>query len=203
VAARAIFDQSVAAFKEFGDRWGTAYALDNAGLAESRSGDLGTARGLHEGALAISRELGDERGAARAILHLADVASAEGDTARARALHLECLRLRQALGDMPGVAVSMERLAWVEMADAPENAARLLGSAERLRERIHTPLPPAARAEYERSVRVLAGRLGDASFGAARLEGHAMDPRVVVAAVLADRFAAADAGAPREASPLP
>ncbi|HWH23916.1 MAG TPA: tetratricopeptide repeat protein, partial [Candidatus Limnocylindria bacterium] len=185
-AADAIFEQSVEALAELGDQWGMAFALDSFGLAAARAGEISKARSRHEESLAISRRLGDERGVARTLMHLADLALGEGDTDRAGALQRECLRIRHALRDMPGVATAMERLVWVTMADAGEDAARLLGAAEALREAIHAPVPSAARGEYERSVRMLAARLGQELFEAARLKGRAMGPDVAVAAILAD-----------------
>jgi predicted ATPase/class 3 adenylate cyclase len=202
-AAAALFDQAVAFFDEMKDRWGTAFALDNHGLAVARSGDGTGAQSLHERALAISHELGDERGVARSLMHLADAAAQEGDLTRARSLQRECLRIRFALRDMPGVATAMERMAWVVMADAAEDAARLIGAAQALRETIKAPLPVAAREDYERYVRMLATRMGEQAFEQERLAGRMMAPDRAVAAVLegeadaaaADPTAAADPAA--------
>jgi hypothetical protein len=84
----------------------------------------------------------------------------------------------------------MEKLARVVGDDAAEDAARLLGAAEALRESIHAPLPPAARAEYEASVLALVLRLGEQGFEAARLEGRAMAPDQALAAVVSEEVAA-------------
>jgi predicted ATPase/class 3 adenylate cyclase len=185
-----LFDESLETLKGLGDRWGMAFAMDSSALAAARHGDLEAARARHEQALAISRELGDERGVARTLIHLADLASMEGDATRAISLHRECLRIRRALRDMPGVASGMEKLARVVGDEAAEDAARLLGSAEALRESIHAPLPPAARAEYEASVLALVLRLGERGFETARLEGRAMAPDQALAAVIPEELAA-------------
>jgi tetratricopeptide (TPR) repeat protein len=185
-----LFDESVATLRELGDRWGMAFAMDSSALAAARHGDLEAARARHEEALVISRELGDERGVARTLIHLADLASMEGDATRAISLHRECLRIRRALRDMPGVASGMEKLARVVGDDAAEDAARLLGSAEALRESIHAPLSPAARPEYEASVLALVLRLGERGFETARLEGRAMAPDQALAAVIPEELAA-------------
>ena len=197
--ARSHFEESVEILRQIGDRWGIAFALDSWALAASRSSDLELARSLHEDALAISRELGDERGVARTLMHLAEVAAHEGDLTRATSLYRECLHIRHALRDMPGIATAMEKLAWVVMADAAEDATRLLGAAEALRESIHAPVPVAAREEYERHLRTLGSRLGQEGFDTARLEGRAMGPEAAVATILsggivprADDRAAAD-----------
>ena len=188
--ARPLFDESLETLKELGDRWGMAFAMDGSALAAARHGDLQAARERHEEALAISRELGDERGVARTLSHLAGLASMEGDTKRAISLHRECLRIRRELRDMPGTAAGMETLARVVGDDAAEDAARLLGAAEALRESIHAPLPPAARAGYEASVLALVVRLGEGGFETARLEGRAMTPDQALAAVTREEMAA-------------
>jgi tetratricopeptide (TPR) repeat protein len=193
--ARAIFKESVEVFEQFGDRWGIALVLDSQALAASRSNEIETARALHERALAISRELGDERGVARTLMHLADAAAHEGDLTRAKSLHRECLRIRNTLRDMPGVATAMEKLAWVVMDDAAEDAARLLGAANSLRETINTPLPAGARDDYERYVRALTGRLGQAEFDAAWLAGRAMNPDAAVGTI----FSSAQVGSAEKA----
>ena len=153
-----------------------AFALDSAALAARREGQPERARALHEQSLALSRQIGDDRGAARTITHLADLAAEQDDLTRAKALHLECLRIRQSLRDMPGIASAMEKLAWVMPSEAAEDAARLLGAAEALREAIDAPVPATARADYERYVRTLASRIGEAAFQSARTQGRAMAP---------------------------
>jgi predicted ATPase/class 3 adenylate cyclase len=183
-AAQPSFARAKALYAEFGDRWGQAFALDSEGLAAARSGELEAARRLHEEAMGISREIGDERGVARSILHLADEAVREGDVTRAKSLHRECLRIRRTLRDMPGTATALERLASVVMTEAAEDAAHLLGVAQNLRETINTPLPPGARADYERSVQWLAGRMGPEAFEMARRAGRTLDMDAAVSRVL-------------------
>lgn len=179
-AARSIFEESVAMLGSLGDRFGMAFAIDNSAQAAARGGDPETARNLHERALAISRELADERGVARTLMHLADLALQQGDRSRAKELHRECLRIRQGLRDMPGIASAMEKLAWVLAPDAAEDAARLLGAAEALRESIHAPMPPMARADYEQSVGALTSRLGRETFDTLRLQGRSMSAEEAV-----------------------
>ncbi len=185
-AAQPSFARAKALYAEFGDRWGQAFALDSEGLAAARSGELEVARVLHEEAIGISREIGDERGVARSMLHLADEAVREGDVTRAKSLHRECLRIRRTLRDMPGTATALERLASVVMTEAAEDAAHLLGVAQNLRETINTPLPPGARADYERCVQWLAARMGPEAFDMARRAGRTLDMDTAVSRVFGD-----------------
>jgi hypothetical protein len=68
----------------------------------------------------------------------------------------------------------------------PADAARVLGAAEALRERIGAPLPASSREEYERTVGALVASLGAPAFDAARQEGRTLPTDVVVNALLAD-----------------
>ncbi|MDP9272527.1 MAG: tetratricopeptide repeat protein, partial [Chloroflexota bacterium] len=186
IAAERSFAEAMSVFEQLGDKWGMAYALDSQALAAGRAGDADAARSLHERALSISREMGDERAVARSLMHLADAAARAGDRTRAKALHRECLRIRKTIHDMPGVATAIERLAWVMADDSAGDAARLLGAAQTLRETIKTPLPAAARADYQRNVGLLTARLGQEQFDAAHREGRALDADAAVETILGD-----------------
>ncbi len=182
--ARSRFEQGLAAFRQLGDRWAEAFALDSFAAVASRQGDLTSAEALGAQALAISRSLGDERGAARALGHLAEVAGRRGDVDRAKAMCRESLAIRRGLGDAPGIVAALENLAGIVMADDPEAAARLLGSAEALRESIHALVPPSARADHEERLRSLRDRLDEGRLTAALERGRAMSPDEAAATIL-------------------
>jgi hypothetical protein len=55
-----------------------------------------------------------------------------------------------------------------------ERAARLCGAAAALREYMGWPLPPAKRAEHERSVAAARKALGEEVFAATWARGHAL-----------------------------
>lgn len=180
-AARAGFDESVGIFERFEDRWGGAFARDEFATVLTRHGDAAEARSLLGEALTTWLELGDERGVARVLVHLADVAIAEGDLAEARRLTRQSLAIRQALGDMPGIAAAMEKLAWVLASEEPEAAARLIGSAEALREAIKAPIPAASRTEHAQRLAALTEQLGEAACAECIGQGRTMAPVEVVA----------------------
>ncbi len=180
-AARAGFDQSVAIFERLGDRWGGAFARDEFATVLTRRGDPAAAGALLGEALATWRDLGDQRGVARVLIHQADVASQVGDLAEARRLARQSLAIRQSLGDMPGIAAAMEKLAWVLSAEQPEAAARLIGSAESLREAIRAPIPAAARQDHARRLAALTEQLGEMDCAACIGQGRTMAPVEVVA----------------------
>ncbi len=182
-AARWIFEESLATFRRVGDRWGEAYALDSYGLTASRWRDAPGARTLLTQALSIAHDLGDDRGVARVLTHLADVASMQGETARAKALCLESLSIRRSLGDAPGVAGALEKLAWVVMTQDAEAAARLVGTAEALRESIRARMPLAGQPDYEERLHALQAMLDEVSYLAAVRAGRTMSPEEAVATI--------------------
>jgi DNA-binding NarL/FixJ family response regulator len=60
--------------------------------------------------------------------------------------------------------------------EEPERAARLWGTAERLRAALGCRPAPAARATYERAVALARAQLGDEAFAAAWAAGEALEP---------------------------
>ena len=60
-------------------------------------------------------------------------------------------------------------------------AARLWGTAEALRDGMGTPIPPAYRADYERSVAGARIQLGEQAFDGAWAEGRTMTLEQVLA----------------------
>ncbi len=97
-----------------------------------------------------------------------------GDLERAETSATDSLALLHNLGIQRDVAVALEQLAGLAAArEQFERAARLLGSAEALREAIGSPLPPADRAGYERLHASVGAALGEHLFAAARLAGRA------------------------------
>jgi hypothetical protein len=87
-------------------------------------------------------------------------------------------------GDSKGLIPScLEGLADVVAAQGEFTwAARLLGTAEALREALGTPLPPVDRAAYEHLVAATRAQLGGQAFAAAWAEGRTMTREQILAA---------------------
>jgi hypothetical protein len=111
-----------------------------------------------------------------ALNNLGDLAFDQGDFAAAKTLHEESLAIKQELGDRQGIAESLEGLAEVASAAAePARAARIWGSAERLRAEIGSALPPSERPRYNRQLDAARAAIGDnVAFDLAWQEGRAM-----------------------------
>ena len=87
------------------------------------------------------------------------------------------------VGDKGDIAECLEGMAGVALRlgagqacgqGQTERAARLLGTAEALREAIGAPLPSAHRADYERLVVTVRARLGEGTFEQAWSQGRVM-----------------------------
>ncbi len=109
-AARALYGQSLAIYRELGDRQRIAFSLNNLGVVADDQGDYPAARALHEESLAIQRELGDKWSIAMSLYNLGVLASDQGDYPAARALHEESLAIRRELGDWQGIGDSLNSL---------------------------------------------------------------------------------------------
>ncbi len=183
--ARRHFEESLALRRELGDKRGVAIVLGNLGVAAWRQGDCRAARPLLQECLERYQELGDRRGAATALNELGQVAIQLGEHAQAQQFLVESLAIWQELGNKEGIAFFLEGSArlfcsWCDF----ELAARLLGAAEILRERIGSPLAPADRREYERILAGLRSALNTDRLATAWTEGRtlAMEAAVALAA---------------------
>ncbi|MBV9895934.1 MAG: tetratricopeptide repeat protein [Chloroflexi bacterium] len=171
--ATELLDESLAIFREIGDGRGIAAAQDNlAGVARDR-GDWAAAADLHAQSLARSRELGDRWGTAAGLCDLARAVEHRGDWRRAAGLLTESLALYAELGLRQGTATCLEVAGSVLIAaERCSDAARLVGAAEVLHERIGAP--GTARDGRERSVIMgqLRSALGGRALYAALEEGR-------------------------------
>ena len=180
--ARTLQEESLTLFRELEDKRGIADSLHNLGNAAYYQGDYEAARGTHEESLALRREMGDKRGIAHSLHNLGNVAYCRGDYAAARTLYDESMTMRQELGDRRGITVVLEATARLKaMEGQPERAARLLATAEALREAIQAPLPPNEREQYDRVLASVREALTEEAFSTAWEEGRTMTMEQVVA----------------------
>jgi predicted ATPase/DNA-binding SARP family transcriptional activator len=174
--ATALWQETLAFYREQGDRGALAYSLYGLGVAALARGEIDRATAQLQESYDLSQGLGDKRGISMALHGLGKVARAQGDPERARSCFQQAITLRKEMGDKQGLAESLEGLAGALIQSGTpalaEKAARLLGAAEHLREKIGAPLPPVDRATYERDVSDLRAQLGDAPFGRTWTEGR-------------------------------
>ena len=102
--------ESLAIFRELGDRKNIALSLNILGLVAEWSRNYTAAYSLIEEALALYKELGDKRGLAYTLGALAYATSHQGEYARARSLAEESLALFREVGDKAGITYALSRL---------------------------------------------------------------------------------------------
>jgi predicted ATPase/class 3 adenylate cyclase len=175
-AARAVLEEGVGLFRQWGDTWGLAQALNSLGDIARIEGNYARAEVLYEETLMLHRRL-DSRADFPASLHNLGYATlGVGNARRAAAFFVEALKLYVDLKDQAGVVECLAGLAGVAGAEhQPERAARLFGAAEALREALNAPLWPAERADSERNKATARAQLSEEEFEKAWAEGQAMN----------------------------
>ncbi|HEX6554643.1 MAG TPA: tetratricopeptide repeat protein [Ktedonobacteraceae bacterium] len=175
--ARALYEESLALFKEIGDIRGIAAVLTNQGMMSLEQKDYERATRLCEESLALRRSVGDKGGSAHTLTILGCVAFFQNNYQQAFAYYKEGLALRKEAGEKDGVAEPLEGLAGIYAAQGEaDNAARLLGAAEMLREATGIAVSPIDRALFERTIAIAQAQLGVSAFTAARVEGRGFTP---------------------------
>jgi len=103
--------ESLALFRELGDRRGIALSLDRLGMAAWRRGDFRAARVLMEEDLPLFKEVGDQDRVAWSLFTLGLLNNKQGEHTRAYVLFEKSLTLFRELGNKRGIAASMTQLA--------------------------------------------------------------------------------------------
>ncbi len=136
-ATQSLARDSLAIFREVGDRRGAASALIKLGNAAAEAGDYAAAPRFLEEALATWRELGDKHGTARALVSLGWAALRLGDYPLANARLEEALLLSRELGDTRRIGFALSGLGEVAMRQgAYARATRLLEESLQVRRQI-------------------------------------------------------------------
>jgi non-specific serine/threonine protein kinase len=123
-AARSLYEESLALFRDLGERPNIADTLRSLGFAVMCQMEYEQARALAEEALAIHRELRNPSGVALTLMLLGFVARGQGDSAAERAYYEEALALRRELGNRWGIAMSLHNLGNVARAGGQHGLAR-------------------------------------------------------------------------------
>lgn len=179
------FDEALIYLQKIGDRGQTAIALSGLAEVAIRQEDLERAFSLEEKSIAMRREIEDPWGIAVSLGNFAWISLQQGDLERAVTLLRESLTLRHDIGDRGGSAWCLEKLAEIALilgqrksslisGNNFEQAARLFGAAEALREPVKSKIDLVDQPEYDRHIKVLREKLDDATFTKARAEGRKM-----------------------------
>lgn len=159
--AVACYQESLERARVVGDSWSTATVLHNLGEVAHDEGDNERAAALCEVSLSLFRELGDKRCMAHVIGFMGRIARDQSRSERALALYLESLALYRQVGEQSSIATALEQVAEVDCAlGRAAQAAKLLGAASALRERLGAPVPLVEQAVVERTRSTVQEALG-------------------------------------------
>ncbi len=173
--ARALCEESLALFRDSGDIRGIASVLTNLGMVSLEQGDDAQAARQCEESQALRREMGDKGGSAHTLLMLGRVALSGHQYQQADSHYKDSLAICQDLGEKEGIALALEGLAGIAAALGQDtSAARLLGTAETLRDTTGFALSPIDCAFNERTLASVRARLGEHVFHTERDEGRAL-----------------------------
>ena len=172
-AARALYTESLDLRRQLGDLPGIPGSLCSLADLAVAEGDPGAAAALVEESLAVATELADRHCMTSSLLRQGRLALAAGDPGAAEAAFRRALAPEELAGDavtaewlegMGSVAVARRRF---------PVAARLLGAAAGLRERVGSRPLPADAAALAAAVDAARSALGAEAFAAAWDEGRA------------------------------
>ena len=108
-AAKRFLEQSLSLYKQIGDRWGIAAALNALAVAARDRGDYADAQDNFERSLECWRALGDRLATARCLHNLANAVQVRRDYARAQEALREAAVIFEEEGDRSGAAWSVNQ----------------------------------------------------------------------------------------------
>jgi non-specific serine/threonine protein kinase len=169
------------------DRRGHALAISNLGGIALERGEYAKAASLSEQAYGLFETLEDSEGMAFALVNQGFAALSEHDYDGAIEFLRRALRLLAELEFKDVIGYCFEGLAAVLAFTArAEEAAKLLGAAEALRESLGVGLAPAEQATHDETVAAVRDALGGDRFGAAWRQGRELALEDAIAYALED-----------------
>lgn len=177
--AATLLQQAVALSRELGSRIGVADWLVHLGSLEVHRGNYYTAEQYLEETLALYRDLGNQMGIAHVSHCLADLALHRGEYVRAATLVRKSLSMSQNfLGKFSNREFSIARFLIVGklacVCSDYEEAARLFGAVEALRQQFGYVLEPLPLVEYQEAITNVQKHMDTTVFEEAWLEGQAL-----------------------------
>jgi predicted ATPase/DNA-binding SARP family transcriptional activator len=174
-------------YGESDDRRGHALAISNLGGIALERGEYAKAASLSEQAYGLFETLEDSEGMAFALVNQGFAALSEHEHERAIEFLRRALRLLAELEFKDVIGYCFEGLAAVlAFTKRPEEAAKLLGAAEALRESLGVGLAPAEQATHDETVAAVRDALDEDHFGVAWRQGRELALDDAVAHALED-----------------
>ncbi len=173
--AREYASQSTKILKDNGMLWAYALVSLGIGMVAKYKGDFALSRESFRKILPLFREMGDIHRATMIQSEFGHMERYEGNLDQAEQVYRETILVWQKIGHRAAVANQLEFFAFIAMAHKQDDrAARLLGAAEVLREKINIQMSPFERIEYDQQVSDLRGRMPEKAFSSLWAEGRRM-----------------------------
>jgi len=161
--------------REHGSRWSYGITVAGFGNLLIRQGQFQKAREELNSAMQTMQEIGSTRHIANIKSVLAHILRREGNYIEAIPAYQETIKEWQRMGHRSAVAHQLECLAFIAKAmEQPDQAARLLGAAEALRQKIEIDMTPSEREEYEKEVADLKANMDGKEFASLWAEGRSL-----------------------------
>ena len=182
-------------YEESGDQRGHALAISNLGGIALERGEYAKAASLSEQAYGLFETLEDSEGMAFALVNQGFAALSQEQHDRAIEFLREALRRLAELEFRDVIGYCFEGLAAVlAFTERPEEATRLLGAAEALRESLGVGLAPAEQTTHDQTVEAVRGALPEHRFAAAWRQGRELPLDDAIAYALEEQTAPSSAG---------
>ena len=184
--ARPRYERALELYRDISPR-DEAITLENLGLVAAGAGDLDAAVSLLEESIEMSARHEAPREVASAALDLAWVMLARGDRRRAQELLVSAWATFREFADRANSAACLEAFASLSAAEGrADDAARLLGAAEAVRDAIGSVRQPDQDRWVRPMLGALSAELGDERFAAACSAGRELGAEAALALVFVE-----------------
>jgi predicted ATPase/class 3 adenylate cyclase len=184
--SRERWEKGMEMLRRGGDLWTQGTLLQVAADLNLFRGKTVQAKRMAEQVQEIFMELGDKYAATPARSLLADLARQQGDLGEATRLYRETMISWRDSGRADAGVRTMESLAYIMHAEAQEEksetrqtrlvyAAKLLGAADAIRQRINRPVNFVDKEEYARELAEIKAEAGESVFLSSWEEGQSLD----------------------------
>jgi predicted ATPase/DNA-binding SARP family transcriptional activator len=174
-SAHTFYAEKLVIYRTSGETQGIVYSLNDLGNVAYGKQDYAASSAYYEQALDAARQIASRQLEALCLHKLAQAAMSQKEYARGRFLCAQSLTLGQRSGDWGCIAASLRLFARLVSAEGlAENAARLLGAAQHVQEKIGTLIPHEERPVYDRFLAELRGGIEAQTFASAWAQGYAM-----------------------------
>ena len=185
--AGSLFGQGLKIAREIDDKWLISFTLHFTAIGTSFRGDYELARSQFEEHIMLTKEgAGNAQGIAFSLFHLGRIARLQGDYASAHAHHGDGIQMFIQMGDLRGLGYSLSGYACLALAQEEiEQAARLFGAVDAIREELGSLLEVILQNEYEQAKVATQELLGEDAFNTEWSNGYAMPVEKAVQYALA------------------